>query len=94
MKEMPRHQRMIEGELERALIHLKAEMLPSEDYTKTLTLVERLHGLTDKTRPSTVDKNTLVVVGANLTGIILIIMHEHVGNFISSKALGFVLRPR
>ena len=92
-KEMPRHQRLIEGELERTLIHLKGEMVNSEEFAKTLNLVERLNGMMDRQKPSTVSKDTLVVVGANLLGIILIIKHEHV-NVITSKALSFVMRPR
>jgi hypothetical protein len=84
---------MIEGELERTLIRLKAEGVESEEYAKTLTLVERLNGLMDRPKSSSVSKETLVTVGANLVGILLIIKHEHV-NVITSKALNFVMRPR
>jgi len=91
--EIPRHQRLIEGELERTLIHLKAEMINEEDYKKTLSLVERLHGLLEHPKSNTVSKDTLLTVGANLFGIILIIKHENV-NVITSKALSFLMRPR
>jgi hypothetical protein len=92
-KEIPHYQRLLERELENSIVHLKTEATGSDEYAKTLTIVERLHGLMDKETPSGVSKETLVTVGANLIGILLIIKHEHV-NVISSKALGFVLRTR
>ncbi len=91
--EIPRHQRLIEGELERTLIHLKAEQITDEDYKKTLSLVERLYGMMDIQKPSRVSKDTMLVVGANLLGILMVIKHEHV-NVVTSKALGFIMRPR
>ena len=92
-KETPKHQRMLESELDRALIRLKTEMPTSEDYAKTLSLVERLNGMLDKDIPEAVSKNTMLIVGGNLLGIILILKHEHL-NIITSKALGFVIRAR
>jgi hypothetical protein len=92
-KETPKYQRMLESELDRTLVRLRTEMPNSEDYTKTLGLVERLHDMLDDEQPDVVSKNTLLVVGGNLLGIILILKHEHL-NPITSKALGFVLRTR
>lgn len=92
-KEVPEHQRMIESELERALTAMRTEMVDGEDYVKRLNIVERLSGLMDKEKPKTLSKDTMLAVAANLIGIILIIRHENV-NVITSKALGFVLRPR
>ena len=92
-KEIPKHQRMLESELDRVLIRLKTEMPDSEDYIKTLSLVERLNEMLDKETPDVVSKNTLLVVGGNLLGILLILKHEHL-NVITSKALGFVIRAR
>ena len=92
-KETPKHQRMLESELDRALVRLRTEMPTSEDYAKTLSLVERLNGMLDKDIPEAVSKNTMLIVGGNLLGIILILKHEHL-NIITSKALGFVIRAR
>lgn len=92
-KEKPRSQRMIESELDRTLVQMKTEMVNTEEYAKTLSLVERLHKMLDNDKPSSVSKDTLLMVGANLVGIILIIKHENV-NVISSKALSFIMRPR
>ena len=92
-REQSNNQRLIEGELDRTLIHLKAETITDEEYAKTLSLVERLHKMLDKEKPASVSKDTMLTVAANLVGIILILKHEHV-NVISSKALGFIMRPR
>lgn len=92
-KEIPRHQRMLESELERILTVLPLYQPETQEYAKTLTHVERIHGMMDHKRPSPVSRETLVTVGANLLGILMIIKHEDV-NVITSKALGFVIRTR
>jgi hypothetical protein len=92
-REQSNNQRLIEVELDRTLIQLKAERVTDEEYAKTLSLAERLHKMLDKEKPASVSKDTMLTVGANLVGIILILKHEHV-NVISSKALGFIMRPR
>jgi len=89
----PKYQRMLESELERVLINLKTEMVSTEDYKKTLSLVEKLHALMDKEKPRAVSKDAMLNVAANLVGIILIIRHENV-NVIASKALQFVVRTK
>lgn len=92
-REIPNHQRLLESELDRTLRNLRAEMPNTEEYAKTLSLVERLNQMVDKEKPSSVSKDTLLTVGANLLGIILILKHEH-ANVITTKALGFIMRPR
>lgn len=91
--EMPKYQRSLENELDRILIRLKTELPLSEEYTKTLGIVERLHKMMDRRKSSSVSKETMLTVAANLLGIILIIKHENV-NVVTSKALGFVIRAR
>jgi hypothetical protein len=92
-KEVPKYQRMLESELERMIRRLNSEVPLSEDYAKTLALVERLEEMMDKEKSSSVSKDTIVNAAANLVGIFMIIKHEHV-NVITSKALSFVIRPR
>lgn len=92
-KEKPKHQRMLETELDRMLTRLKTETPTTEDYTKMLGLVERLHDMMDEEKPDVVSKNTLLTVSGNLLGIILILKHERL-NVITSKALSFVIRTR
>ena len=93
-KEKARHDRMIESELERTISSLKmTPLIDSNEYAKLLRTAERLHEMLDKDTPSSVSKEVLLNVGANLLGIIMIIKHENV-NVITSKALGFVTRTR
>jgi hypothetical protein len=92
-REKPKYQLLLESELERALRNLTGHAVNSEEYTKTLSYVERIHELIDEEKSTPVSKDQLLAVGANLLGIVMIIKHEHV-NVIASKALSFVIRPR
>ena len=92
-KEMPKHQRMLEREYIRVLAVLPMHQADSPEYAKLMRSAERVYEMMDHKKPSPVSRETLVTVGANLLGILLIIKHEDV-NVITSKALGFVIRAR
>lgn len=54
----------------------------------------RLYELREKMkRENSISKDTLLIVAANLLGIILVIRHEHV-NVITSRAMQMVINPR
>lgn len=54
----------------------------------------RLYELREKMRrESSISKDTLLIVAANLLGIVLVIRHEHV-NVITSRAMQMVINPR
>lgn len=91
-KNTPNYQLLLQEELEQQLKLLKTHVSSSDEFVKTLSYVERLYAMTD--HPSSVSRDTIATIGANLLGILMIIKHENVGNFISSKALSFVIRPR
>lgn len=63
----------------------------TKEYKKVLDQIERLHKLKDRehTNRFRVSGDTLVVVGANLLGIVLILNYEKL-NVVTSKALGFI----
>ena len=65
----------------------------SEEYREALDALVKLHKLKEDEKPKPVSKDTLVIVGANLLGILMIISHERV-NVVTSKAIGILLRPR
>lgn len=92
-KEIPRYQRMLEGELIHNLSMLNVHKPDSQEYAKLMSNVERIHQMMDIKKTSPVSRETLLTVGANILGILLIIKHEDV-NVITSKALGFVIRVR
>jgi hypothetical protein len=81
---------MIEGAARGAM---KCEV-GSEEYHKLTDKVIKLTELKNAAHSKdSVDKNTMVSVGANLLGILMIIRHEF-SNPITSKALSFVIRPK
>jgi hypothetical protein len=92
-KEIPRHQRLLEEEYVRILTVLSSNQPDSTEYAKLLANVERVHEMMGIRKPSSVSRETLLTVGANILGILLIIKHENV-NVITSKALGFVIRAK
>lgn len=92
-KEPPKYRRLLEDEYERAIASLRSSLTDSEEYAKKLTIVERLHEITDKETSDSVSKDTMAIVSANLLGIFMIIRHENV-NVITSKALNFVIRSK
>jgi hypothetical protein len=84
----------LELELDRAVYDLKNHKIGSETYEKTLNYVTVLQKLKENAESKgSVSKETMLVVGANLLGILMIIKHENV-NVITSKAMNFVIRPR
>jgi hypothetical protein len=92
-KEISYHQRQLEEEYVRILAVLPMHQADSQEYAKLLNSAERIHAMMDIRKPPSVSRETLVTVGANILGILLIIKHEDV-NVITSKALGFVIRVR
>jgi hypothetical protein len=83
----------LEKEIERAVRELKNHPIGSEEYVRTLDQIVKLHRMKEEEKPSAVSKDTLVLAGVNLLGIIMIIRHEHV-NVITSRAMNMVIRPR
>lgn len=83
----------LENAIEKAIRELGNHPIGSEDYVRTLDQVVKLHKMREEEKSSSVSKDTLVVAGTNLLGIILIIKHEFV-NVITSRALSLILKPR
>lgn len=84
---------LLSDALAKALVSLSVMEVGSEEYVKTLDQVVKLHKMMEEEKSSSVSKDTLAVVGANLLGIILIIKHEFV-NVITSKAISLLIKPR
>lgn len=65
----------------------------SEEYATMLNRLERLHKLREKSARKKVSPDTLLLVGGNLAGILIIVSYEH-GRAITSKALSFAGKLR
>lgn len=83
----------VEIAFDRALTELGNRSVVDEEYELILNRIAKLHKMKEDEKPSQVSKDTLAMIGANLAGILLIIVHERV-HVITSKALGFVAKPR
>lgn len=75
------------------LSELKGHDTTSDEYAQTVKQLQKLHALKENERPSRVDPNTLLTVGANLAGILMIVGHER-AHIVTSKAIQFVLKAR
>lgn len=89
-----------EHELEAAIMHVTLAMMQAEPASEEFkALVERLDTLyrlkeIDKTNnPPSVDVNTVIVVAANLFGIVLICNYEK-AHVLTSKAMNFLTKAR
>jgi hypothetical protein len=83
----------LETALDRAFETLSQKAVATDEYTRTLEAVTELHKMKEAEKPSSVSPDTMLLVGANLVGILLIIRHEHV-NVITSRAMSTLIKPR
>ena len=80
--------------LKAELNRIAKEMLLEEDPAKLKLLKERYDVISDLLKTDwKVSPDTLVIVGANLLGIILILKFEQL-DIITTKALSFVIKGR
>lgn len=83
----------IEREMDSLISELQECEVISEEYSLILDRVERLNKIRLSDKGNGISPDTLVVVGGNLAGILLILGYERV-NIITTKALGFVIKGR
>jgi hypothetical protein len=86
-------QLLLEDELIHGLKKLKTHSPDTEGYAKTLDQVVRIYKIKEEQKSSSVSRDTLALVGANLLGIVMIIKHENL-NVITSRAMNLILKPR
>ncbi len=84
---------LIELAYNRAIRELSGHEIGSEEYKTILDRAVTLQKLMDEEKPSSVSKDTLAVIGANLLGILMIIKHENI-NVITSRAMNLIMKPR
>ena len=76
-----------------ALEELKSHETTSDEYAVVVDRMSKLHKLKVEERPKPISRDTAVVVAANIFGILWLTRYER-ENVISTKALGFILKPR
>jgi hypothetical protein len=87
-----REETKLEIEIFRAIGVLETITPGSKEYAALLDQLSKLYELKGE-KPTTVSKDTLAMVGANLLGILLVIKHESV-NVITSRAFNLLMKPR
>ena len=83
----------LDDAIDKAYRDLDSHPVGTEKYVQTLDAIVKLHKMKEDEKPSEVDKNTALTVGANILGILLIIRHEHV-NVITSRAMSALIKPK
>ena len=84
---------LIELVTDKTVRALNDHPIGSQEYEKVMNALIQLHRMREAEKPSSISKDTLVLAGTNLLGIIMIIRHEHV-NVITSRAMNLVIKPR
>lgn len=82
----------IELEIDKLEEKLQSTEIGTEEYEKILTALERLNKLKEN-KFKGIDPNTMLLVGGNILGIIIILGYEKTG-VIASKAMGFIGKGR
>jgi|tagenome__1003787_1003787.scaffolds.fasta_scaffold20809021_3 hypothetical protein len=84
---------MIDAELRDALVKLNKIDKTAAEYGHLVKNICELHKLKAAEKPQRISPDNALLVAANVFGIVAIIHHERVGA-LTSKAMGFVLKPR
>lgn len=89
----PKAQTQLELALDRAFTQLDSVQFGSQDYDDILEIITKLQKLQNEKDADSVSKDTILTVGANLLGILLIISteREHV---ITTKALSMLQKSK
>lgn len=92
MKFAKKQKSRIELEIEKLEEQLQSSNVGSEEYGNLLTALERLNKLKE-TKFKGIDPNTMLLVGGNILGIVIILGYEKTG-VIASKAMSFIGKGR
>lgn len=84
---------LLDDAITRVLRDLSHHPVGSQEYVKTLGILSQLEKMKENNTPPSISKDTLAIVGANILGIFMILMHEHL-HPISTKAIGLLLKPK
>ena len=86
----------LDSAIEEAFAHLATEETTSDAYSVIVDQLKKLYEIKssyEKDNKNFVSKDQLVAVAGSLAGILILVSYEHV-HPITSKALGFVLKPK
>lgn len=84
---------VLDGTINRVIEQMARQMPDSEEYSKLLTSLERLITLRNEEPRNRISMDTLVIVTANILGILIIVGYEQ-GHVVASRGLGLLLRTK
>jgi hypothetical protein len=84
---------LLEVAMDQALRAANRHPAGSEEYFRAMDVVFRLNEMVKDQKSTSLSKDTMLVVGGNLLGILMILQHEHL-HPISTKALGLLIKTR
>jgi len=84
---------ILDKEIEAVIKDLGALAPNTDDYTTTVSNLEKLYKMKNEEKSHRVKLDTMVIVAGNLLGILLILGYEQT-DIIRTKALGFVIKGR
>lgn len=84
---------LLDEAVDRLLLDLERQSIGSEEYDKTLELLSKLQKMRADEKPAPISKDTMLTVGANLLGIMMIIGYEH-QHVLTSRALNMLQKPK
>jgi len=84
----------LDGAIDKLKLELETYGPGDQEWDAHLTQLERVIDLRGKTTPCRrFSRDTLLMVGGNLLGILIIVGYEHT-HVMVSKASGFIIRPK
>lgn len=89
----PKPKSQLQVAIDEVLFQMSSYPADSDEYATMLDRVKVLEKLKAEDKPSRPSPDTLILAAVNLAGIAMIIRHEQF-NVITTKALGFVQKPR
>lgn len=84
---------VLEDVIRAALKQLIDEPLGTDEYDRKVDQIAKLYDLKKHSASEKVSKDTLYTVVANLAGILLILNYER-AHVVTTKAVGFIMKPR
>ena len=79
--------------IDRLLLTMNEEKVGSQEYKNAIVFMERVSEVRLKSEPNRISRDTYLIVGGNILGILIIAFAEQ-NHVVVSKALSFILKPK
>jgi hypothetical protein len=83
----------LEDAIERVMEHMKRVDTDTEEYSQLIAHLERLNKMKQEQKRNRISPDTMAIVCGNLLGILIIVSYERM-HVMTSKGVGFILKPK